>query len=33
VAAFLEKRTPVFTDALQDVVPRWPEPPEDVVPT
>jgi enoyl-CoA hydratase/carnithine racemase len=32
VAAFLEKRRPVFTAPLQDVVRRWPEPPDDVVP-
>src|SRR3954469_1050001 len=32
VAAFLEKRTPAFTAPLEDVVRRWPEPPEDVVP-
>ena len=33
VAAFLEKREPAFTAALEDVVPRWPLPPDDVVPT
>ena len=33
VAAFLEKRKPAFTAPVQDVVPRWPEPPDDVVPT
>jgi len=33
VTAFLEKRKPVFTAALRDVVPRWPLPPEDVVPS
>jgi len=33
VAAFLEKRPPVFTAPLTDVVPRWPEPPDDVVPS
>ena len=32
VAAFLEKRRPAFTAPLQHVVPRWPEPPDDVVP-
>jgi len=31
VAAFLEKRKPAFTAPLQDVVPRWPERPDDVV--
>jgi enoyl-CoA hydratase/carnithine racemase len=33
VAAFLEKRNPAFTAPLQEVVPRWPEPPDDVVPS
>jgi enoyl-CoA hydratase/carnithine racemase len=33
VAAFLEKRSPEFTAALEEIVPRWPLPPEDVVPT
>ena len=32
VSAFLEKRPPQFTAPLTDVVPRWPEPPDDVVP-
>jgi enoyl-CoA hydratase/carnithine racemase len=33
VAAFLEKRPPVFTAPLGGSVPRWPLPPDDVVPT
>jgi enoyl-CoA hydratase/carnithine racemase len=33
VAAFLEKRRPAFTAPLEDVVPRWPLPPEDLVPS
>ena len=32
VAAFLEKRPPVFTAPLDEMGPRWPLPPEDVVP-
>ena len=32
VAAFLEKRSPAFTAPLEDVVPPWPIPPDDVVP-
>ena len=33
VAAFLEKRKPAFTAPLEEIVPRWPLPPDDVVPT
>jgi len=33
VAAFLEKRPPEFTAPLEDVVARWPLPPDDVVPS
>jgi enoyl-CoA hydratase/carnithine racemase len=33
VAAFLGKRKPAFTAPLTDAVPRWPQAPEDVVPS
>jgi enoyl-CoA hydratase/carnithine racemase len=33
VAAFLQKRPPVFTARLGGSVPRWPEPPDDVIGT
>jgi enoyl-CoA hydratase/carnithine racemase len=33
VAAFLEKRPPSFTAPPEEIVPRWPLPPDDVVPS